>query len=64
MKASLTARLEKLEKVSPVIDEANRVDQIVLVAMGDDSVEPVVLWTRPGFVAPTNCTNPPIEPET
>lgn len=49
MKASLTTRLERLEKDAPIDDEAKRVDQILLVAM-DGSVEPVVLWTRPGFV--------------
>ena len=49
MKASLTTRLERLEKDSPVIDEAKRIDRIVLVAP-DGLVEPVVLWTRPGFV--------------
>jgi hypothetical protein len=51
MKASLMSRLERLETDSPVIDEAKRIDRIMLVAM-DGSVEPVVLWTRPGFVEP------------
>lgn len=53
MKASLMTRLEHLEKTSPVIDEAKRIDKIVLTAL-DGSVEPVVLWTRPGFVEAAN----------
>ena len=53
MKASIMTRLERLEQVSPVIDESKRIDRILLVAM-DESVEPVVLWTRPGFVEAAN----------
>ena len=52
MKASLTTRLERLEKDSPVIDETKRIDRIVLVGIGPD-LKPTcesVFWTRPGFV--------------
>jgi hypothetical protein len=49
MKTSLKTRLERLEKDAPVDETAGRIDQIYLVAM-DGSVEPVLFWTRPGFV--------------
>ena len=52
MNASLTTRLERLEMASPVIDEAKRMDRIVLVGIGPD-LKPTcesVFWTRPGFV--------------
>lgn len=52
MKASLVTRLERLEKDSPVIDEAKRIDSIILKGIGT-SIE-YVLWTRPGFVEAEN----------
>jgi hypothetical protein len=62
MNASLTTRLERLERALPVIDEANRIDKIVLRglrALGPGSPNdppPIecVLWTRPGYVEPAN----------
>jgi hypothetical protein len=52
MKASLMTRLERLEKDSPIDDEASRIDKILLVSPDRSIVEE--LWTRPGFVEAAN----------
>lgn len=59
MKASLMTRLERLEQVSPVIDELKRIDKIVLRGLkspGDPPSIEYVLWTRPGYVEAENVT--------
>jgi hypothetical protein len=56
MKASLTTRLERLEKNAPVMDESMRIDRIVLIGIGPD-LKPTcesVLWTRPGYIDGAN----------
>jgi hypothetical protein len=57
MKASLTTRLERLEKNAPVMDdESKRIDRIVLIGIGPD-LKPTcesVLWTRPGYIDGAN----------
>lgn len=59
MKASLMTRLERLEQLSPVIDESKQIDRIILRGLNSPGEPPsieYVLWTRPGFVEAANDT--------